>query len=137
MARLLVRTILNKRGDITAVVPNDHAFGSGEDARVHRAVHGNLDRWHGRFVVIDLPDMSMTEAKRLCAPVVTVVDGPLDPDTGEPTTIPTIHHNSLARIDYEGMADTADRQRELGDDYHVERNTADVTDKIIEREPVR
>lgn len=117
MARLLVKTKLEYRGDIVSVHPNDYVFGTNEDITRHRLKYGDTTRWSGNFVIVDLPDMALAEAERLLEEVVTSRDGPI----------------SRGNIDYDGMANTEDRQDKLADNYKVERNASDVMDKIAER----
>lgn len=133
MARLLVRTKGGVKGDITAVFPNDHVFGAMEDIVEHKKRYGNTDRWSSSFVIVDIPDMSIEEARLLKESVVTRKDGAIDEATGLPEDIFTIHYNSKGNIDYEAMADTPEKITTLQKDSRVIINKVDANSKIVER----
>jgi len=55
-------------GDIIAVMPNGHAWGSREDKRAHLAKHGNTDEWSGNFKIIQITDMTVEDAQEYLTP---------------------------------------------------------------------
>lgn len=55
----------HRRGDPIAVMPNDYAWGYGEDKRAHLAKYGNTDDWPNMFIIIQVTDLSVSRGRKI------------------------------------------------------------------------
>ncbi len=134
MTQLLVHRKVPRRGNIVEVRIGSHIWGRREFKEKWRDEFGNVDDYPADYIVVRIPDMPIEEAQRLRRMVRTSTNtGPIDPETGLPSEVHTIHHNSKASIDFAGMADTPARQVRLGQDGIVVRQWADAQPYITER----
>ncbi len=134
MTQLLVERKMPLRGNIVQVMTGSHVWGRREHKEVWRNEFGNVDDYPADFIVVRIPDMPIEEAQRLRRMVRTSTNtGPIDPETGLPSEVHTIHHNSKASIDFAGMADTPARQVRLGQYGIVVRQWAAAHPYITER----
>ena len=103
MARLLIIFSGDRQGELSGVFPDSHVFGRMEDYDAYVSAFGSDQGWRNTFVIVDVPGMTIEEARDLAAVVAdtTVVQ---DPDTGTMNEFQTIRFNckgwaDLAKLD--------------------------------------
>lgn len=100
MARLVVLTTPGEAGTISCALRDGQFVGYKVDYDAYVARHGSDNGFPDRFVIIDVPDMSLEEAERLAAPVIEY-ETFIDPDFGTESLQPkAIPYHSTSLIDY-------------------------------------